>query len=137
MDETLSQATEPDDLLSQTLPTVYSPTPSIPTITSPQSATTLQPGYFEIYHVQPIKSIDASSSSNTFASFSFASTHIDQTKNLTVKKLATNIINNKSDHSSSPSNSNLQVSPTFSQKIANKFQLTRKLSHASCNVNIF
>ena len=72
-DETLSNVSACDDMLSQTLPTVYSPTPSIPTITSPQSATSLQPGYFEVYKVCPIRAIDSSISSATMPSFSFAS----------------------------------------------------------------
>lgn len=60
-------------MLSQTLPTVYSPTPSLPTITSPQSANTLQPDYFEVYRVCPIRLIDASISSTTLPTFSFSS----------------------------------------------------------------
>lgn len=70
-DETLSNASVSDEMLSSCLPTVYSPTPSIPTITSPQSANTLQPEYFEVYKVAPIPAIDASISSATIPSFSF------------------------------------------------------------------
>lgn len=72
-------------MLSSTLPTVYSPTPSFPTITSPQSANTLQPEYFEVYKVAPIPAIDASISSATIPSFSF-SMPMDKSPFTTMKK---------------------------------------------------
>ena len=62
--------------LPHTLPTVYSPTPSLPTILSPSSAASAADGkgYLEVYRLPNIKHIDdPCSSPPTMPSMSFAS----------------------------------------------------------------
>lgn len=60
--------------LSQNLPTVYSPTPSLPTIVSPSSAASPADGkgYLEVYKV-PMRNIDAQGSVPTFTTASLIS----------------------------------------------------------------
>lgn len=71
----------PEETLPSTLPTVYSPTPSLPTMASPSSAATEAEGkgYLEIYKVPYTpKYIDAQSSVPTAPSFSTRSSPFDE-----------------------------------------------------------
>lgn len=143
-DETLSNGSVSEDFISQTLPTVYSPTPSIPTISSPQSATSIQPGYFEVYRVCPIRPIDASSSSATFPSFSFAAPTTDPGQSPQSFKINVPILKDtlqlkhiddpKSEDASSPPHSSAKTLISCRQKEGVVHPpVSRKQSHASCN----
>lgn len=79
--DTFPHTPEAEETLPSTLPTVYSPTPSLPTMASPSSAATDAEGkgYLEIYKVpyQP-RYIDAQSSVPTAPSFSTRSSPFDE-----------------------------------------------------------
>lgn len=128
--ERASMFSEELDHVSTILPTVYSPTPSIPTISSPQSAATFQPGYFEVYNVAPIPPIDMSTSSQaTFISFSFGTGSTDQDQKLAQLSPTVQNYDIKNSHITPAKNSDLKKVETSSL-----VSIHRQTSHSSCKV---